>query len=64
MRCILMIERAEVLTHVTQAHSCAVLSEGDVKCWGSGTSGQVIRNVFFLILLFFILMFVFARLGD
>jgi len=53
-----MMERAEVLTHVIQSHSCAVTSEGGVKCWGRGTSGEVIRNFIFL------RMFVFALPGD
>ncbi len=29
-----MMERAEVLTHVMQRHSCVVMIEGGVKCWG------------------------------
>ena len=34
-------EREEGLTPVMQIHSCAVSSEGGVKCWGFGYRGQV-----------------------
>jgi hypothetical protein len=34
-------EREEGLTPVMQSHSCAVTSEGAVKCWGYGKWGQV-----------------------
>jgi hypothetical protein len=34
-------EREEGLTPVMQSHSCAVSSEGGVKCWGLGENGKV-----------------------
>jgi hypothetical protein len=34
-------EREEGLTPVMQYHSCAVSSEGGVKCWGYNLYGQV-----------------------
>ena len=35
-------EQEEGLTPVMQHHSCAVTSEGGVKCWGRGEYGRVI----------------------
>ena len=40
-RCVMVREREEGLTPVMQSHSCAVSSEGGVKCWGFGFRGQV-----------------------
>ena len=34
-------EQEEGLTPVMQHHSCAVTSEGGVKCWGNNADGQV-----------------------
>ncbi len=41
--CVMAIkrEREEGLTPVMQHHSCAVTSEGGVKCWGRSGYGQV-----------------------
>jgi hypothetical protein len=44
--CVIAREREleEGLTPVMQYHSCAVSSEGGLKCWGSGGSGQVMHH--------------------
>jgi hypothetical protein len=39
--CVIVKEREEGLTPVMQVHSCAVSSEGGVKCWGYGYNGRV-----------------------
>ncbi len=44
-RCVMMRERAGDLIRVMQSHSCAVTSEGSVKCWGFNGYGQVMVHV-------------------
>ena len=41
--CVMVIvrERSEGLTPVMQYHSCAVSSEGGVRCWGFNGNGEV-----------------------
>ena len=47
--CVMMKERAGDLTLAMQYHSCAVMSEGGMKCWGWNVDGQVmILGVFFI----------------
>ena len=44
--CVIMKEREreEGLTPVMQSHSCAVSSEGGVRCWGRNEYGQVMLH--------------------
>ncbi len=42
--CVIVREREEGLTPVLQHHSCAVSSEGGVKCWGYNGYGQVMLH--------------------
>ena len=48
-RCVMVMERAEVLTHEMQHHSCAVTIGGGVKCWGYNGAGQVMSHVVILL---------------
>jgi hypothetical protein len=40
-RCVIVRDWEEGLTHVMQQHSCAVTSEGGVRCWGLNSNGEV-----------------------
>ncbi len=42
--CVMAREREEGLTPVMQRHSCAVTSEGGVKCWGYNGNGLVMLH--------------------